>query len=162
MAEEENTNKVEPIFKGIDETGIDFQYEEDINKLSGWFYGNSFTALSSNISSSIDPSLNEINVKLSNLGDGLDKVNEVLECMSKKSMYYVGVVDKEPTSLSSDDTLILIEDENGNSINQKLVPALNMMVEYEGREFLYRFSKGKAGWQEIGEENWNNSGSNWN
>ena len=29
---------VTPVFKGVDETGMDFQYEEDVNKLCGLFY----------------------------------------------------------------------------------------------------------------------------
>lgn len=36
MADE--NKKAEPVFQGIDESGMDFQYEEDINKLGGWFY----------------------------------------------------------------------------------------------------------------------------
>ena len=36
--EKENKVEVKPAFQGIDDSGMDFQYEEDVNKLNYWFY----------------------------------------------------------------------------------------------------------------------------
>lgn len=38
--EKENKVEVKPTFQGIDDSGMDFQYEEDVNKLNYWFYRN--------------------------------------------------------------------------------------------------------------------------
>lgn len=165
MAEEEN--KVEPVFQGIDDTGMDFQYEEDVNKLKGWFYGNSLASIGGSIGSgsgsgSIDeikPDIQGIGDTLSGMGENLGEVKRILEEMTKKNVTYVGVVNKDPTTIEDGEQLILIEDQEGNeNLSKKLVPQLNMIVDYGEREFMYRYKNGKLGWHEIGEENWESGG----
>ena len=144
---------VTPVFKGIDETGMDFQYEEDVNKLCGLFYrhqgsGSSVPGQGSGGTISGTVSLDEETkgyIKFIK-----EKIEEgICNCSgSGENDMFIEMVNELPTELGEGQQLTLKK--NGQKLTN---PKKGYIVIYEGREFIYGpISDDKMGWIELGDE----------
>ena len=87
--EKENKVEVKPTFQGIDDSGMDFQYEEDVNKLNYWFYRNGSIcggSGSSGGSGGASNGINYIGISSTDPLGGIVTVNGVVYSPSKNDM----------------------------------------------------------------------------
>lgn len=139
---------VTPVFKGVDETGMDFQYEEDVNKLGGWFYRSSspISGGGGTISGTVsldDETKGYIKFIKEKIEEGICNCSG-----SGENDMFIEMVNELPTELGEGEQLTLKK--NGQKLTN---PKKGYIVIYEGREFIYGpISNDKMGWIELGDE----------
>ena len=146
---------VTPVFKGVDETGMDFQYEEDVNKLCGLFYrhkgsGSSVPGQGGGSGGTISGTVSLDEETKGYIKFIKEKIEEgICNCSgSGENDMFIEMVNELPTELGEGEQLTLKK--NGQKLTN---PKKGYIVIYEGREFIYGpISDDKMGWIELGDE----------
>lgn len=149
MADE--IKKAPPVFQGVDDSGIDFQYEADVNKLCGLFYrhegqGSSISSsgttggtISGTVGLDEDTKNAILDIKRK-LDDGICNCGD-----AQRGLTWVGFVAEDPTELDGRDLHL----KTGGIVT----PKKDIMVGYDGREFICcEDESGSLTWIELGDE----------